>query len=61
MMISETVFVNTRPIGRILMETVSQEVTFFPTISPSRLPAKDYASIDEMRNAVIAAYQGRAL
>ena len=59
MMTSETIFVDGVPVGRIVIETQSQEIAFIPTISPSRLPAKDYASIDEMRNAVITAYQNK--
>ena len=59
MIISETVFVNNCPIGRILMETVSQEVSFFPAITPSKLLMRDWASLDELRNAVTAAYQDK--
>ncbi len=59
MMFSETVFANSVPVGRILLDTDTKEVTFLPASSPSKLPAKDYTSIDEMRNAVIAAYQAK--
>jgi hypothetical protein len=58
MLTSETIFVNGAPVGKIVIESQSQEIAFIPTISPSRLQAKDYASIDELRNAVIAAYRG---
>jgi hypothetical protein len=59
MMTSESIFVDSVPVGKIVIESQSQEIAFIPTISPSRLPAKDYASIDELRNAVIAAYQNK--
>ena len=59
MMTSETIFVNSVPVGRLLVETDSKEVTFLPAISPSKLPEKDWASLEELRNAVIAAYQDK--
>jgi hypothetical protein len=58
MMTSETIFVNGAPVGRIVVDTNSQEIAFLPAITPSKLPMKDRESIDELRNAVIAAYQG---
>ncbi len=57
MMTSETIFVDGNPVGRIVIETQSQEIAFLPTITPSKLPMQDWASIDDLRNAVIFAYQ----
>ena len=61
MMTAETIFVDGVPVGRIVIETQSQEIAFIPTIFPSRLSAKDYASIDDLRNAVISAYSKRGV
>ena len=57
MMTSESIFIDGVPVGKIVIETQSQEIAFIPSITPSKLPAKDYSSIDELRNAVIIAYQ----
>ena len=59
MITSESIFANGVRVGRIVVDTTSREIAFLPTVSPSKLPAKDYASIDEMRNAIIAAYQDK--
>ena len=59
MMTSESIYVDTVLVGKIVIETQSQEIAFIPSVTPSKLPAKDYASIDEMRNAIIAAYQDK--
>ena len=59
MMTSETVYVDALPVGKIVIDTNSQEVAFLPTITPSKLPNRDFESIDELRNAVIAAYQDK--
>ncbi len=59
MMTSESIFVNGATVGRIVVDTNSQEIAFLPTVSPGKLPPKDYESIDEMRNAVIAVYQDK--
>jgi len=57
MLTTETMFVDGRPVGRIVIETCSQEVAFVPTVTPSKLPLQDWDSIDELRSTVIAVYQ----
>ena len=57
MMTSESIYIKGVPVGRIVIDTNSQEIAFLPTITPSKLPMKDWESIDELRNAVISAYQ----
>ena len=57
MMTSESVYVKGVPVGRIVVDTNSKEIAFLPTVTPSKLPMKDWESLDDLRNAVIAAYQ----
>ena len=57
MITTESIYVKGVPVGRIVIDTNSQEIAFLPTITPSKLPMKDWESIDELRNAVISAYQ----
>ena len=56
-MTSETIFVDGVPVGRIVIETQSQEIAFLPAITPSKLPMKDWETIDQLRNDVITAYR----
>jgi hypothetical protein len=58
MMPSETIFVNTLPVGRVLMNTNSQEISFhfWPTEESSKVPKRNWQSITQLRRAVIAAY-----
>ncbi len=58
-MTSETIIVNDVPVGRIVVDTNAQRIAFLPAISPSKLPMRDWESIDQLRNAVITAYQGK--
>ena len=57
MITSESVFADGVPVGRIVIDTNSQEIAFLPTVTPSKLPMRDWESLDELRNAVITAYQ----
>lgn len=59
MLTSETIFVDGVRVGRIVIDTNSQEIAFIPTNTPSKLPMRDWESIDQLRNAVIAAYQDK--
>ena len=61
MLTSETIYVDGVPVGRIVIETQSQEIAFLPTISPSKLPTQDFSSLDDLRNAVISAYSKRGV
>ena len=59
MVLSETIYVNGFPVGRIVVETNSKEVAFLPGVTPSKLPMQYWESIDDLRNAVISAYQNK--
>jgi hypothetical protein len=59
MMASETIYVEGVPVGRIVVENNTQEIAFLPAVSPSKLKEKDFESLEELRNAVFAAYQDK--
>ena len=59
MMTSETIYVKGDPVGRIVIDTNLQEIAFLPLHTPSKLPMRDWESIDDLRNAVISAYQNK--
>ena len=59
MMPSETIFVKGFPVGRIVVDTLTHKVAFLPAITPGKLLMQDFESVDELRNAVIAAYQNK--
>ena len=56
MIVNETIFVQGRPVGRLLVNTNSQEIAFQPAKPPSLLPDKQWSSVDEVKAAVTLAY-----
>lgn len=57
MILAETIFVSSKPVGVIRQNTNRQQIAFSPITGPSRLPAKDWKSIDELKAAVIREYE----
>lgn len=55
-MLSETIHMAGRPVGRLLVNTNSQEISFQPHDTPSPVPDRDWESVDELRNAIARAY-----
>ena len=56
MRLVETLHVSGRPVGRLLVNTNSQEIAFQAAELPSLLPDYSWDSVDELRAAVTAAY-----
>lgn len=56
MRIAESVYVQGRPVGRLIVDTNSHEIVFQPRESPSRLPDQSWNSVDQLKQAVFAAY-----
>jgi hypothetical protein len=56
MMLSETLHVSDRPVGKLLVNTNSQEIAFQAAESPSLLTNRSWKTVDELRAAVTAAY-----
>ena len=59
MIISETLLVKGQPVGRLILDTNSQEVAFQPNVSLSPLPNRHWSSVDKLRAAVVKAYQDK--
>ncbi len=57
MIIPETVFVDTYPVGNIVVDTASNQIAFIPRQSPSKLPQQDWQNLEQLRNAIAKAYQ----
>lgn len=57
MIISETVFVNANPVGNIVVDTAGNQIAFMPRQSPSKLPERDWESMEQLRNEVVKAYK----
>ncbi len=60
MIVSETFHVSGRPVGRLMVNTNSQEIAFQPAESPSLLPDQSWSSVDELRTAMTVAYSNPA-
>jgi hypothetical protein len=56
MILAETIFVSSKPVGVIRMDTITREIAFSPIKEKSRLPEREWASIDELKAAVIREY-----
>lgn len=56
MILSETLHVDGRPIGRLLVNSQSQDISFQAAELPSLLPDRPWGTVDELRAAVTAAY-----
>jgi hypothetical protein len=54
--ISQTIFQNRQPIGRIFSDTSSGLFSFVPTKGASRLPDQRWADVDELKKAIHDAY-----
>jgi len=56
MILAETIHVAGKPVGRLMVNTNSHEIAFQAAEAISLLPDQEWASVDELRAAVIAAY-----
>lgn len=56
MILAETLHVSDRPVGRLLVNSLSGGISFQPAEAPSLLPDKPWSSVDEVKAAVTAAY-----
>lgn len=57
MILSETQFLDGVPVGMVRQDTNTGQFAFSPIKGRSRLPAKDWKSINELKAAVCEAYQ----
>jgi hypothetical protein len=59
MILTETIFQNRQPIGRIFSDTNTGLFAFSPTSGHSPLPDREWRDVDELKRAIFEAY-GRA-
>ena len=56
MILKETIFVQGRPVRDLLLDSLTRQVSFHPSSSPSLLQERDWSGPDELRQAVTQAY-----
>ena len=62
MIISESIFKDRVPIGRIFSDTQTGLFAFSPTKGQSLLPDREWRDVDELKRAIYEAYrQGKPL
>ena len=57
MILVETIFIADAPVGVIRMDTFSKQIAFSPIKGKSRLPDREWTSVDEIKAAVIREYE----
>ena len=57
MILAETIFVNQQPVGMLREDSNSGQIGFSPLKGKSLLPQKRWRDVDELKQAVIQAYQ----
>lgn len=57
MILAETIFVSSKPVGVIRMDTITREIAFSPIKEKSRLPEREWVSVDELKEAVLKEYE----
>ena len=56
MIVTETIFVSSKPVGVVRRDDYSGEIAFSPQKPPSKLPLREWKSVDELKAAVLEAY-----
>ena len=56
MKITETIHVEGKPVGRLIVNTNSHEIEFQPAEATSLLPDQSWNSVDHLKLAIFAAY-----
>jgi hypothetical protein len=57
MILTETIFVNKKPVGVVRHCTQSNQFAFSPINGPSLIPAREWPNIDELKQAVFQVYK----
>lgn len=56
MILTETIFLQGAPVGVVRRDDFSGEIAFSPHKPPSKLPLREWKSVDELKAAVIREY-----
>ena len=57
MILVETIFVSGKPVGVVRRDDYSGEIAFSPIKGKSRLPDREWKSVDELKQAVFREYK----
>ena len=57
MILAETLYIDRQPIGIVRQDSHSGQIVFSPLEGKSPLPQRRWRSVDELKRAVIRAYQ----
>ena len=60
MILTETIFVASKPVGVVRQDTLTRLVAFSPINGRSRLLDREWESIDELKAAVIREYENES-
>ena len=56
MILVETIFFSGKPVGVVRQDTLTRQIAFSPIEGKSRLPDREWESIDQLKAAVIREY-----
>ena len=56
MILAETIFVSSKPVGVVRQDTLTRLIAFSPITGRSRLRDREWTSVDEIKEAVIREY-----
>ena len=56
MILRETIFLDGTPLGVIRQDNFTRLIAFSPQNPPSKLPLREWKSVDELKAAVLEAY-----
>ena len=57
MILTETIFVSSKPVGVVRQDTLTRQIAFSLIKGQSRLPERECASKDELRAALLQAFK----
>ena len=60
MILAETIFVSGKPVGVVRQDTLTRLIAFSPIKGKSRLRDREWASVDEIKAAVIREYENES-
>lgn len=56
MILAETIFVSSKPVGVVRLDTLTRQIAFSPIKDRSRLPDRSWDSMDQLKLAIASAY-----
>ena len=56
MILAEAIHVKGKPVGTVRQDTLTRQIAFTAANPPSKLPEREWVCVDELKEAVLAAY-----